>query len=78
MISILKLTFLAYLLLLSSALQVTHNYNYSKVQDQALVTEPLLLPVRPIPNSQSKTNVPSLLEYSQLKKYQLRDTGFRV
>jgi hypothetical protein len=70
---------LPYLLLCSGlALNANHNYNYSQVHELALISEPLFQPTRPVPHAQAQAHMPSLLEYSQLKKYQLRDTEYRA
>jgi hypothetical protein len=48
------------------------------VHEQALISESLFLPTRPILNAHHKVHIPTLIESAQLKKYQLRDTNYRA
>lgn len=63
---------------LTLSVLITHNYNYSKVHEQALVAEPLYIQTRPIPNAQHKVYMPLLVDSFQLKKYQLKDTNYHA
>lgn len=63
---------------LSLSVLITHNYNYSKVHEQALISEPLYIQTRPIPNAQHKVYIPLLIDSFQLKKYLLKDTNYQA
>lgn len=73
------LRFLSLCLLLtaSNCLNYHHNYNYSRVHELALIADPLPLPPRPVSYAHHAALIPTLIEYSQLRKYQLRDTNYR-
>lgn len=55
-------------------LQLNCNYNYSLVHEFALLSEPLLLSHR-VASLQQR---PPLIENFPLRKYELRDTGYRI
>lgn len=54
--------------------QLHSNYNYSLVHEQALFSEPLLIAPRHLAPPQR----PPLIEHFPLRKYELKDTGYRA
>ena len=59
-------------------LLTAHNYNYTQAHELSLIGEAVFLPTQPIRQAQHPANIPTLLEYCQLRKYQLRDTEYRA
>ena len=60
------------------SLLTAHNYNYTQAHELSLIGEAVFLPTQPIRQAQQPANIPNLLEYCQLRKYQLRDTEYRA
>lgn len=57
---------------------VESNYNYSLVHEQALLSDPTVLPVRLLPHHSHRSHLPLLLETFHLKKFELRDTDYHL